>query len=705
VPFKEDDGPKSSRQVELSGRLESWKEIATYLKREVRTVQRWEKEEGLPIHRQMHKSLGTVYAYKSELDGWWNNGRHRFGVLEAEPVAPEPKAVAPVCPPAATATDPQDGVGGQRPPLQEVGGAFAGQVAVPPAAQRRLVLGLAVAGAIIVGASIFTYLAFHLPPPAPQITGYTQLTSDGQEKSSLFTDGSRLYFSEKPSAGARTLMSMPVTGGDPTPINIPFRNFGLKAISFGRSELLIGSTPAPGSQAEPLWTLPLAGGPPRRLGSLLADIATWSPDGERIAYSRNRELYLALADGTDSRKVSTLPGEIISLSWSPDGTKLRLYVDAPDREVAGFWDIAADGSGVHRILPNWEQYTGRGEWAPGASYFLFLSNFEFGGKRMLWAWPEHTGFLRRTVGTPIQLAPAGPLNVLDHTLSPDGKKIFVIGLQQRPELVRYDAALHEFVPFLGGIPAQWAAFSKDGKRTAYLRLPGQTLWRANADGSEPVQLTFAPLKGDGLAWSPDGKTIALRAQMPGQPWKVYLIPAEGGAPEPLTAGTQDEGVPTWSADSKEIVFGDVPTVFGQDDGHHALHLVNVKTRTESDLPGSNGLWTSRWSPDGRLIAAQTITSQYLRLFDFTKRKWRNLAEVQTDSPTWSRDGKYVYFDAPLSAEIYRVRIKDGAIEKIVGLGNIGGAPSWRCGLAYDDSPLVTREAGFTEIYALDWQAP
>jgi TolB-like protein/Tfp pilus assembly protein PilF len=50
--------------------LESWKEIAAYLKRGVRTVRRWENEEGLPVHRQTHKKLGTVYAYKGELDDW-----------------------------------------------------------------------------------------------------------------------------------------------------------------------------------------------------------------------------------------------------------------------------------------------------------------------------------------------------------------------------------------------------------------------------------------------------------------------------------------------------------------------------------------------------------------------------------------------------------------------------------------------------------
>jgi TolB-like protein/tetratricopeptide (TPR) repeat protein len=51
-------------------RLESWKEIASYLGRDVTTVRRWEKGEGLPVHRHLHHKLGSVYGYTTELDGW-----------------------------------------------------------------------------------------------------------------------------------------------------------------------------------------------------------------------------------------------------------------------------------------------------------------------------------------------------------------------------------------------------------------------------------------------------------------------------------------------------------------------------------------------------------------------------------------------------------------------------------------------------------
>jgi hypothetical protein len=58
---------------DVTDRLSSWKEIAAYLGRDVRTVQRWERTQGLPVHRHHHNRLSTAYAYKSELDAWWHN--------------------------------------------------------------------------------------------------------------------------------------------------------------------------------------------------------------------------------------------------------------------------------------------------------------------------------------------------------------------------------------------------------------------------------------------------------------------------------------------------------------------------------------------------------------------------------------------------------------------------------------------------------
>ncbi len=76
-----------------NGRLESWKDIAAYLGRDVRTVQRWEKKEGLPVHRHLHEKQGSVYAYKSELDAWFTASESKVKdevVGESDSVEPEP---------------------------------------------------------------------------------------------------------------------------------------------------------------------------------------------------------------------------------------------------------------------------------------------------------------------------------------------------------------------------------------------------------------------------------------------------------------------------------------------------------------------------------------------------------------------------------------------------------------------------------------
>ncbi len=73
-------------------KLDSWKEIAAYLKRDIRTVQRWEKHEGLPAHRHQHTKKPTVYAYKSELDTWFRERQPRDDPAADAAFEPEPDA-------------------------------------------------------------------------------------------------------------------------------------------------------------------------------------------------------------------------------------------------------------------------------------------------------------------------------------------------------------------------------------------------------------------------------------------------------------------------------------------------------------------------------------------------------------------------------------------------------------------------------------
>src|SRR6266478_6893790 len=80
--------PPSSTPPE--DRLDSWKEIAAYLNRDVTTVQRWEKREGMPVHRHQHDRMGSVYAFSSELDAWVQSRRLRLEEEEKERRAETP---------------------------------------------------------------------------------------------------------------------------------------------------------------------------------------------------------------------------------------------------------------------------------------------------------------------------------------------------------------------------------------------------------------------------------------------------------------------------------------------------------------------------------------------------------------------------------------------------------------------------------------
>jgi TolB-like protein/tetratricopeptide (TPR) repeat protein len=80
--------PASERPPE--DRLDSWKEIAAYLNRDVTTVQRWEKREGMPVHRHVHDKRGSVYALGPELDAWLQSRKLRLGEEEKEPEAETP---------------------------------------------------------------------------------------------------------------------------------------------------------------------------------------------------------------------------------------------------------------------------------------------------------------------------------------------------------------------------------------------------------------------------------------------------------------------------------------------------------------------------------------------------------------------------------------------------------------------------------------
>src|ERR1700691_115021 len=92
-------GEPPLRTPQSEDRLDSWKEIAAYLKRDVTTVQRWEKREEMPVHRHLHDKMGSVYASRAELHAWTR--RRNLPAAQENGNVALPNSPAPVPRPAA----------------------------------------------------------------------------------------------------------------------------------------------------------------------------------------------------------------------------------------------------------------------------------------------------------------------------------------------------------------------------------------------------------------------------------------------------------------------------------------------------------------------------------------------------------------------------------------------------------------------------
>jgi len=120
------------------------------------------------------------------------------------------------------------------------------------------------------------------------------------------------------------------------------------------------------------------------------------------------------------------------------------------------------------------------------------------------------------------------------------------------------------------------------------------------------------------------------------------------------------------------------------------------------------MFSPRWSPDGRYLAAMTSDSSHLMLFDFQTEKWKEIGKGTLSWINWSSDSRYLYLkDLTNSGAVERIRIADEKVEKIVDLkGNVfiglgGGSVS----VAPDGSALLLRDRGTQDVYALDWIEP
>ena len=568
-------------------------------------------------------------------------------------------------------------------------------VAKPALISRKL--WVLVAGVLVLAVSALLYLRSR-SLPTPGVSGYVPITHDGVSKYLIGTDGSRLYLSEFASEGG-IVVQVSAIGGEVARVPVPAPTMVPLAVSPDGATLLVADEVGQTAFHGPLWSVPILGGSPRKLGDIAAQAASFSPDGQKIVYSDGNDLKVANSDGSEPRKLVSLTDLAFESAWSPDGSVIRFRLGGGMAGRSSLWEVAPDGTNLHPVFSGWHNPPAEccGRWTPDGKYFVF------GSQGNIWARAEKASWFGKTTAQPVQLT-SGPLAFFAPLPSKDGKKLFVVGALAHGELTRYDVKSGQFSPFLSGISADNVKFSKDGQWVTYSSYPDATLWKSKADGSQRVQLTYPPMAALLPSWSPDGKQIVFYAFLPGQNSKMYVVSADGGTPRELIPDEpKDKLDAQWAADGNRIVFANGPA-----NPSSNVYILDLATNKSSLLPGSTGLYSPRWSPNGRYIAAMNSDSRVLMLFDWQTQKWQELARVTMGFPNWSENSDYVYFlHEENEPSVMRVRLNDHKVERVADLKNFRQAGYWNVwlGMAPGDSPLLLRDTGTQEIYALDWQTP
>lgn len=571
--------------------------------------------------------------------------------------------------------------------------------------QRRVLLGI-IAILLIVATCIASFFAgmsraTTAPPHITQLThnGHLSPSIDSMEDlAAAVTDGVHLYAVTLDS-GHSALSSVAITGGQVEPVSMPAEvaSPALGDISPDGSRLLLRDHLSPESE-QALWVVPTVGGSALRVGNVLAHDATWMPDGDGILYANNNDLYLTQRNEQQPTHYASLPGRAFWLRWSPNGTILRFTILDPLSHTMSLWQITSTDRVAHRLLTGFNQPSEEccGIWTADGRSFIFQSSK--GGNNNLW---KLSGSSDKD---PTRLTD-GPLEFESPVAARTGSRIFFMGADARSELESLTPAGY-LTPVKGFLAsAVRVDYSRDGKWVLWTDTAGQ-LWRAQSDGAEKLQLTPDNLYAFFARWSPDGSHIVVMAREAGKAWQVYLTSAKGGDFQPLLHQQGNAADPTWSPDGKFVVFGGTNDVMGKDSSSRMLHIVQIADGTVKPVPGSVGLFSPRWSPDGRYIAALSLDQRQVRLYTVATQSWTTLHLSSGADPIWSADGRYLFLHASLdpAQPIDRVSIPDGHVEEIARLSDARSNDAVDFvfgGLTPGNQPLIRARVFTGNFYSLD----
>ena len=540
---------------------------------------------------------------------------------------------------------------GARPPA----GVQARPFAVLQGRPRRLKIG--VGTAIILVAVLGTIVLTRPKPESVAIGKVTQLTYEpGLEiEPAISPDGKVVAYAAGPLSAMRIFVRQP--GGRPVP-------------------LTADSSP---SQRRPLWSpdgtrilyetdvdlflVPSLGGVPRLMAHG-ACCAAWSPDGRQVAYvqshrrfgtsERPESISVVPPDGGASHFIAAV-SDPHSLTWSPDGRWLAL-VSGNDQFAVGTVQLANKGPSAVVLVPaaggrlvpvtNNASLNVSPVWTPDARHLLFVSNRD--GARDVYAVPLGNSGL--PAGKPLRLTTG--LNAHSISLSADGTRLAYSVYTSQANVwaipvpadgpVSVDRANQVTT---GNQTIEEMGLSPDG-RWLYFdsdRSGNADIYRMPVGGGEPEQLTTDPADDFSPAVSPDGRWVAFHSLRFGTR-DIFVMPAEGGAAQRVTDDPGEERNPAWSPDGQSLSYGLGGT--GTRDG---LYVVS---KDQSGRWGaSRRVWNhpnrSTWSPDGRtLLIAWTDGIWIIPADGGSPRQVLQLPDSlngpEPGVAQWSRDGRTIY---------------------------------------------------------------
>ncbi|MGA2569713.1 MAG: winged helix-turn-helix domain-containing protein [Terracidiphilus sp.] len=575
----------------------------------------------------------------------------------------------------------------------------------------------AACAAVTILAVMFGLWQIHRPLSPPHMVSQTQITFGGMEKEVVGTDGALLFLNLW---DERAIAYMPISGGAIAQVHVDLPGAGtaeteppghapwLLDVSPDGSHLLVLDHAE--ARVPEVWVLAASGDAAHYLGK--ARDAAWCPDGKNVIYATPRgEIYIMPADGGEAellaevKSAEMIYSPIQGLRFSPDGKTIRF---SRGREL---WEMDAAGSNLHRILERWHPSAWKccGRWTADGEFYVFLSGpSALNGPRLLpggqlWAIDERKGRWRHPSPEPSQLTSestfwGAPIPARE------GHTVFARGVTPQSELVHYDSQSQQFQPFLGGISAEFVDFSPDGSSVAYVSYPDGALWKARGDGTARAQLTAPPIYPKLIRWSPDGTQILFTDFSPAGLETVYVISSQGGTPMrvlPEDSGPQQDA--NWSPDGSKVVFSSRSDFSVGRALEQGLRILDLASHKVTSIPDSDSMVAPRWSPDGRYIAALTMTGSDLVLFDLAAQQWTTLAEGQyPQSPAWSRDSRFIYFVLYQDHGVFRISPGDNHVERVASLKDFRHAGWYNLWLGLDsgDAPLLLRELGSEEIYRL-----